>query len=152
VAPIVSTIEIARPPGEVFDYLADPSRLPEWQAGVVRGQMEDDRPPAAGSRFITITRIGGTEQTSTLEFTEFTPPVSWAVRGVDGPVRVVVSVSVEALDGGTRSRVTVTLDFVGHGAGRMLVPLVVRPQAAKEAPKSSQRLKEQIENSGAQAG
>jgi hypothetical protein len=107
--------------------------------------MADDHPPAAGSRFTTITRIGGAEQTATLEFTEFTPPVSWAVRGVDGPVRVIVKVCVEPLDDGTRSRVTITLDFEGHGAGKMLVPLVVRPQAAKEAPKSCQRLKERLE-------
>ena len=29
--PIVLTIEIARPPDEVFAYVTDPSRFPEWQ-------------------------------------------------------------------------------------------------------------------------
>jgi uncharacterized protein YndB with AHSA1/START domain len=148
VAPIVSKIEVARPPGEVFAYVADPSRFGEWQGGVVSGRMEEDRPPAVGSRFTTTTRIGGAEQTSTLEITEISPPRSWAVRGVDGPVRVIVSVSVEPLDDSARSRVTITLDFEGHGTGKVLVPLVVRPQAAKEAPKSCQRLKERLENSG----
>jgi uncharacterized protein YndB with AHSA1/START domain len=133
VAPIVSTIEVARPPGEVFAYLTDPSRFGEWQEGVVSGRMEQDRPPTVGSRFTTTTRIGGAEQTSTLEITQITPPTSWAARGINGPVRVLVSVAVEPLDDGTRSRVTIALDFEGHGAGKVLVPLVVRPQAAKQA-------------------
>ena len=147
-APIVSRIEVARPPGEVFAYVTDPSRFGEWQWGIVSGRMEEDRPPAVGSRFTTTTRIGGTEQTATLEITEINPPTSWAVRGVDGPVRVIVSVTVEPLDDGAWSRVTLALDFEGHGPGKVLVPLVVRPQAAKEAPKSCQGLKERLESGG----
>jgi uncharacterized protein YndB with AHSA1/START domain len=35
-APIVSHIEIARPPDEVFAYVTDPSRFHEWQHDVMR--------------------------------------------------------------------------------------------------------------------
>src|SRR5665647_915633 len=45
----------------------------------------------------------------------------------------------------TRSRITVVMDFEGHGIGKLLVPLIVRRQAAKRAPQSYQRLKEQLE-------
>jgi uncharacterized protein YndB with AHSA1/START domain len=147
-APIVSSVEVARPPGEVFAYVTDPARFGEWLWGVASGRMVDDRPPAVGSRFTTTTRIGGSEQTSTLEITGITPPRRWTVRGVDGPVRVVATFAVEPLDGGARSRVTVTLDFEGHGPGRVLIPVAVRPQAAKQAPQSVQRLKERLENTG----
>jgi len=34
--PIVSRIDIARPPDEVFAYATDPSRFAEWQRDVVR--------------------------------------------------------------------------------------------------------------------
>jgi hypothetical protein len=34
-APIVSTVEIARPPEEVFAYATNLSRFSEWQEGVV---------------------------------------------------------------------------------------------------------------------
>ena len=145
-APIVSTIEVTRPPGEVFAYVTDPTRLREWQDGVVSARMQEGGQPAAGSRFTTITRIGGAEQTSTLEIMELSPPRVWSVRGIDGPVRVKVTVTVDPLPGGQGSRVTVALDFDGYGPGRMLVPLVVRPQAARHAPRSCQRLKEQLES------
>lgn len=148
VAPIVAEIEVARPPSEVFAYVTDPAKLAEWQPGVVSARMADSRPPAVGSRFTTTTRIGGAEQISTLEITEFAPPAAWAVHGVDGPVRVVARVTVEPAGASGRSRVRIALDFEGHGPGRLLVPLVVRPHAAKEAPRSCQRLRARLENGG----
>ena len=38
--PIVLTIEIARPPDEVFSYVTDPSRFSEWQEDAARGRLE----------------------------------------------------------------------------------------------------------------
>ena len=40
---------------------------------------------------------------------------------------------------------TIELDFAGHGIGRLLVPLVVRRQAAGEMPENMRRLKERLE-------
>ena len=74
--PIVSSIDIARPPDEVFAYATDPSRFPEWQRDVVRVRMEHDGPPGVGSRFITTRRVGGTERTMTQEITECNAPRS----------------------------------------------------------------------------
>ncbi len=100
-APIVTSIEIARPPEEVFGYVIDPSRFAEWQEGVVvSGRMEGDGPHGVGSRCITTRRIGGSERASTQEITEFEPPRTWADHGIDGPIRARVNVAVEPLDAG----------------------------------------------------
>jgi hypothetical protein len=56
-----------------------------------------------------------------------------------------VDVMVAPLDAGARSRVTITLDFEGHGIGRLLVPLIVRRQARNEMPANTQRLKQRLE-------
>jgi len=40
-APIVTSIEIARPQNDVFAYVTDPSRFAEWQAGVVGGMSAE---------------------------------------------------------------------------------------------------------------
>jgi hypothetical protein len=45
----------------------------------------------------------------------------------------------------SRSRVTIELDFTGHGIGKLLVPLVVRRQAASEMPENMSRLKRRLE-------
>lgn len=89
-------------------------------------------------------RIGGAERPSSPALTRLCPPTSWAVRGIDGPIRALVDVTVEAVDE-SRSRVTIEVDFEGHGIGKLLVPLVVRRQAAKEMPANCQRLKERLE-------
>ena len=144
-APIESSIDIARPPDEVFAYLADPSRFAEWQLDVVRVDVEGGGPPGLGARFTTTRRIGGVERTMTQEVTELRPPMSWAVHGVDGPIRPSARVTVTPLDGGTRSRVLFALDFEGHGIGRPLVP-AVRRQAQRAAPVSYRNLKQRLEH------
>jgi uncharacterized protein YndB with AHSA1/START domain len=145
-AMIVSEIEIARPPEEVFSYVTDPSRFAEWQEGVVGGGMEGDHSPVVGSKCTTTRKIGGAERASTSQITENSPPRSWAVRGIDGPIRAIVRVTVEPLDKPVRSRVTIALDFEGHGIGKLLVPLVVRREARKEMPANLKRLRERLES------
>jgi hypothetical protein len=144
-APIVSTIDIDRRQGEVFAYVTDPSTFAEWQTGVVGGGIEGGARPAVGSKCMTTRRIGGAERESTSEVTKLEPPTSWAVHGIDGPIRATVNVTVEPLDGGAQSRVTIAVDFVGHGIGKLLVPLVVRRQARNEMPANCHRLKQRIE-------
>ncbi len=146
-APIVSSIEIARPPEEVFSYVTDPSRFAEWQYDVVSVRMEGGRPPGVGSRFTTTRRIGRAERTMTQEITEISPPRSWAAHGVAGPIRPNANITIEPLSDSTRSRVTFALDFEGHGAGLPLVA-VVRRMARKGAPISYRNLKERLECGG----
>jgi uncharacterized protein YndB with AHSA1/START domain len=143
--PIVSHIEIARPPAEVFAYVTDPSRFAEWQHDVVRVDLQEDRPPGVGSRFTTTRRLGPVEQTMTQQITQLTPPRRWAARGVDGAVRPSADVTVAPLAGGTRSRVTIALDFQGQGIGKLLPLEMIRRMAAKGAPRSYRNLKERLE-------
>ena len=147
-APITNSVEIARSPEQVFAYVTDPSRLAEWQESAVSTRLEGGDAPAVGSRVVVTRRIGRGERTMTVELTELNAPTSWAVRGIDGPVRGNVKGTVEPLDDGARSRVTIELDFEGHGIGKLLVPLVVRRQAQKEMPKNMQNLKERLERVG----
>ena len=142
---IVADIDIARAPAEVFAYVTDPSRFGEWQAGVVSGHTEGDGAPAVGTRCMMTRRIGGSERTSTSEITEISPPATWAIRGIDGPIRAVVRVTVEPRGDGEQSHVSISLDFSGHGIGKMLLPMVVR-QARKEVPQSCQKLKQRLED------
>jgi uncharacterized protein YndB with AHSA1/START domain len=144
-APIISTIEIERPPEEVFAYVTDPARFAEWQRHVVSGGVEGSGPHVVGTRCTTTRRMGGTERTTTQEVTRIDPPRSWSVRGIDGPVRANVDVTVEPLDDGAHSRMTISLEFVGRGIGRMIVPVFVHPTAAKEVASSCQTLKERLE-------
>jgi hypothetical protein len=72
------------------------------------------------------------------------PPRAWGVRGTDGPIRAAVDVLVEPL-AGSRSRLTISVDFTGYGIGKILVPLVVRREARKEMPDNMAALKQRVE-------
>ena len=143
--PIVSSFEIARPPEEVYSYVTDPSRFPQWQHDVLRVRIDGDRPDGVGTRFTTTRRIGRVEQTTTQEITQISPPRTWTARGVEGPFRPSAGITVEPLDGGARSKVTIALDFEGHGIGKLLPLEVIRRMAAKGAPRSYRNLKERLE-------
>jgi hypothetical protein len=56
------------------------------------------------------------------EITEYDPPRRWADRGISGPIRAIVAVTVEPLAGSSRSQVTIEVDFTGHGIGKLLIP------------------------------
>jgi carbon monoxide dehydrogenase subunit G len=148
-----STVEVDRRPHEVFAYVTDPARFAAWQNGVVDGHVETSGTTVAvGDRCSMTRRIGVSERVSTSEVTHVDPPRTWGVRGIDGPIRATVAVTVEGLDEGRRSMVSIDVDFEGHGIGKLVVPLVVRPQAAREMPANLQRLKQQLEGSDSSSG
>jgi uncharacterized protein YndB with AHSA1/START domain len=145
-APLSTTIEVARPPEQVFAYVTDPTRFVEWQHGVVGGHMDRDGPLGVGDKCLTTRRIGGAERSVASQITHVDPPREWGVRAIDGPIRATVDVTVTPLNEGQRSRVTIELDFTGHGIGKLLVPLVVRRSALKEMPANLERLKQRLES------
>jgi hypothetical protein len=145
-APLVTSAEIGRPAAEVFAYATDPTLFKEWQKGVVDGHMDGpaDGAPAVGAKCVTTRRIGGASRPSTSELVQIDPPRAWGVRGIDGPIRAAVDVLVEPVTG-SRSRLTISVDFTGHGIGKILVPLLVRREARKEMPDNIAALKRLIE-------
>ncbi|MFG2973711.1 SRPBCC family protein [Streptomyces sp. NPDC048331] len=139
------SIDIDRRPEDVYAYLTDPTHLPEWQDSAVSAVPIGDLPVHVGSRILVTRQIGRRRVPTTMEFVELDPPRSWHVHGIDGPVRPDVRGTVEPLDGGARSRLTLDVDFEGHGVGRALVPLVVRPMVRKEMPRGEEKLKHLLE-------
>ena len=147
-APVVTSAEIDRPAAEVFAYATDPARFSQWQKGVVDGHMDGPGDgtgtPAVGAKCVTTRRIGGANRPSTSELVQIDPPRAWGVRGTDGPIRAAVDVLVEPVTG-SRSRLTISVDFTGRGIGKILVPLMVRREARKEMPANMTALKHKME-------
>jgi hypothetical protein len=144
-APVIVSTDVDRSADEVFAYATDPTRFPEWQQGVVQGHMDQAGAPVVGAICHTTRRIGGRNRSSTSEVTHINPPKTWGVRGTEGPIRAMVDVTVEPL-AAQRSRLTIAVDFTGHGIGKVLVPLMVRPEARKEMPSNLAALKQRLED------
>ncbi|MFE1249899.1 SRPBCC family protein [Streptomyces sp. NPDC058735] len=145
---IRETIDVDCRPEDVYDYVTDSSHMPEWQLSAVSAERLDKGPVGVGSRVRVTRHMGRRVMPQTMEITEYDPPHSWGMRGVDGPVRALVHGEIEPFDEGRRSHVTIDVDFEGHGMGKVLVPLVVRPQIRKELPRNERLLKDRLERPG----
>ena len=142
--PVTVSTDIDRPAAEVFSYATDPARFHEWQQGVVSGRHLPATADGIPGRCLTVRRIGFADRANTSDVVHSEPPRSWRIRGIDGPIRAQVGVDVEELTS-ARSRLTISVDFDGHGIGRLLVPFAVLPQARKEMPANLAALKEHLE-------
>ena len=143
-ASITHSIEIGRRPEEVFAYLDQLERHGEWQTQIVGVKVETEGPTRVGSRATDTRKVPGGKRDVTYEITAHEPPRRAAFRGVNGPIRPVGTVTVEPAGDG-RSRLTLELDFEGHGLGKLMLPLV-RRDARKQVPADHQRLKERLES------
>jgi uncharacterized membrane protein len=143
-APITESVEIARSPQDVFAYLDELGRHTEWQGQLVSAHAETEAPTRVGSRVKETRHVPGGERTYTYEVTEHDPPRRSAFRVLDGPIRPHGTITVEPVGDGSSSRVTIQIDFEGHGLGKLMVP-IAKGQARKQIPKDQARLKELLE-------
>lgn len=141
---ITHSIEIDRRPENVFAYLDEPERHGEWQEAIVSAKVESAGPVGVGTRVHEVRKVGNREQDTSYEITEHEPPRRSAFRGIAGPVRPVGTVTVEPVGDGSKSRVTLDFNLVGHGIGVLIAPFA-RMQAKKDIPKAQERLKARLE-------
>ena len=130
------TIEIARTPEDVFDYLTDVSNLPSWQSGVHAARRDGDR--IHESRHML-----GRELSTTLAIDAEQRPTVFAIRALDSPVPFTVRHELEPDGaGGTR------LHVVGEGDAGMLPGFaagIMARRAEKQFRKDFERLKRLLE-------
>jgi hypothetical protein len=141
---ITHSIEINRRPEDVFAYLDSPERHGEWQRQIVSIKVETQGPIGVGTRVRQIRKVGRRELDASYEVTKHDPPRTSSFRGVAGPVRPEGTWTVEPIGDGSKARVSVQLQLVGHGIGKLIV-LFARPQARKALPENQNLLKARLE-------
>jgi hypothetical protein len=140
-AATVESIEISRRPEDVFTYVLEPLYYPQWDDSVVSAQREDPSPLTVGSKTTVLHRMGPWKVLTTEEVVEFNPPRQFTNRGVSGPLAGVARCTIEPLNGGRRSLLTIALEIDARGPGKLLLPLA-RLRARRAIPKQLKKLKE----------
>ena len=136
------TFEIGRPQTEVFAYLTDVARLPEWQSSAESAELEGEL--REGARIKEVRTFMGRRAASTLEVTEYNPPSRFSLKVIEGPIEYSVEHALEALDGRTR------ITFVGHGETGPIPRLMqgaVRRAVERQFVKDLETLKRTLESS-----
>jgi len=135
-------VEIARPPAEVYAYLADPTHLPDWQEDVQEVRDAPGGPLVPGAIFTEVRSFLGKRAESTLEVTAAEPGRELSLRTVAGPVRVEIRHLLEPAGEGTLIRVEAEAD-----AGKLfgLGGPLLRKAAERKARSDFARLKALLE-------
>src|SRR5205823_586300 len=97
------TLDVARPPADVFAYLTDMSKLPEWQSTVVTASA--DGPVRLGTRIRERRKFLGRDVQTELEVTTYEAPNRFDAKSRVGPVRLQIRHTLEPSEGATRLHV-----------------------------------------------
>lgn len=141
---VTAGVNIARDPSQVFGFIADATRLPEWQPDVRQAAFD---PPAAvgvGTRGQEVRHVMGADRPITWEVTDYVPHHRFGIRGIDGPVRAHVTMKLTATTEGTGTHLEYGIGFEGHGVGRLIAPLA-RAGARKDLMTTLERLRRRLE-------
>ena len=120
------SVTIARPPQEVFDFLANFENLSAFDAFVTASGQVGDGPPGLGTRGRGTTRFMGQQFDWMVELTEFEPPRRMVSRSVEGKRDVTATFTLEPADGGTRVTERIETGAMDGLLGRLPDPLVNR--------------------------
>jgi uncharacterized membrane protein len=129
-------IEIKRPVADVFAYVIDPERLPEWQESAVSIRKISDR------RWEEERRIAGRRVECEVEVTELESHKRFNLRSDAGSIELEVEHVFSETDGGTR------LEVVAEGkAGGLMrfAERTIESRARDELETDLDRLKRVLE-------
>jgi uncharacterized protein YndB with AHSA1/START domain len=118
-------ITVARPPQQVFDYLADGTNNREWRAGV----LEIERTSAAAGEGATYRQVlagpGGRRIDGDYRITAFEPPRRLEFQVTAGPARPTGVFELSEI-GSQSTRVRFALDLIPSGPMKLMSPLITR--------------------------
>jgi uncharacterized protein YndB with AHSA1/START domain len=135
-----NTVQIDRPPEEVFAYLAEFSNIPKWNYAIVETHKVSSGPVGVGTEYEQTRSIPAHAQESFV-ITEFKPNERLVIDGDLGPFTGKLFYELEPVEEGTLLRNSAALQ--GHGLARIAGGLVggrVRDAVAQNLTKLKQLL------------
>jgi uncharacterized protein YndB with AHSA1/START domain len=119
-----ASVQISRPPDEVFAFVADARNRPLWDESVDSEELTSPEPIGVGSTVRTRLRSMGREYVLTWEMVEHEPPSRQTVESTSGPFPTTLAYQLSAQEGGT----VVAFSVTGRPTGklRLLEPLLAR--------------------------
>jgi uncharacterized protein YndB with AHSA1/START domain len=114
---------IDRPVAEVFAYVSDVARLPEWVAAIVEARRTSAEPMGRGSTFINVVRALGRRVEVAQEVAEYEAQRRVVLHSESGPLPTTLTQTFEPVGDGTR--LTQAVAFAPRHVFKLAGPLVV---------------------------
>jgi uncharacterized membrane protein len=139
---VETAVQIDKPVEEVFAYAIEPENGPKWQEGL--DAITDVSPEReVGARYTEVRKFLGREMNTIIETVALEPNAKWVGKVVEGPVPYEVTVTYEAVDGGTK--MTTHVEAEPKGFFKMAQG-AVQSQLEKSLEESGQNLKKLMED------
>ena len=130
------SVDISKPPDEVFPWLLEEDKVPQWTSDLDRYDVHGSL--GEGARVVQTLSIAGGLKLD-LEITRYDPPSAAESRFETNGIKLITGYELEPNGGGTR--LTQTLDAKAGGiTARMLIP-VVQGRLEKKVTADLDRLK-----------
>jgi uncharacterized protein YndB with AHSA1/START domain len=140
VASFSHSVTVPRPPAEVFPWLFEAERVPQWTDRLEAYEVLGDGALGAGARVRQVLRVGGERLDVEMELVAYDPPRSaesrFSIHGLD----VVTTYSLAAAAGGGTELTQVLEGKATSFKARMLVP-VVQPRLERKLTEDLERLR-----------
>ena len=120
---IEESVEIDRPPQEVFDYVANPENLPEWSGIVQEVHKEAQGQLKEGDKFTSVAKFLGRRFETPLEVSAHEPPQRHSDKSTGGPFPQEYTFILEETAGGG-TRLTQIAEGEPGGFFRLVGPLL----------------------------
>jgi carbon monoxide dehydrogenase subunit G len=134
-----ASVRIERPAEEVWDYFTDVANDPEWNPSAIKARKTSDGPLGVGSTFHVVRKMSGPMK---LEYTEYSRPLRWALRGVGRGMSFTYSADLSP--SGSATELTSTMNLEPKGVLSLLSPLL-RSVTAKQLGQVHASLKRKLE-------
>lgn len=119
------TVAIDRPVEEVFAFVTDLPRTPEWRTTVRQADaIQWQGTSAVGARFRAATRVAGRRWNWVLEVIAWDPPRRFAYVVVEGSVPMEVEYCCEASGEGCRFTMVASVNGFEGAFGQIVVPMI----------------------------
>lgn len=135
------TVQIARPPGEVFAFVTEPVNYPRWQPSLVEVHPHGTGPLRIGREVTEVRRFLGRVMETTWICTEHRPSLRSVIESEEGPVPFRGTWELEPAGGATRFTWRLEAGGLAARAAGSLVAHATR----RELAANTLRLKELLE-------
>jgi len=115
-------ITINRPVTEVFAYVSDLPRGPEWQPGLVEVRRITEGPEGVGTQYNGVRKFMGRKLESVIEYTTYEPNKKLVFKSISGNTPIVQSFLFEPTVEGTK--LTARLELQTSGLMGLAEPLI----------------------------
>jgi uncharacterized protein YndB with AHSA1/START domain len=137
-----TSIEVNRPVEQVFSAMADATKQPQWDPGLLEARLTPDGPVRVGTKITEVRKFMGRTSENTGEVIEFEPDTRIIRKSVESPMTVMGTITFAATPKGTKVSWRWDLQFSGFSG--LLGPLIANSMK-KGAESSLRGLKDHLE-------